>query len=230
MSWRRWLGLISLLPVGGCANAPAVPSASPSAQAASARLAQLVASEPETFKMTHQVVARFQGQAYPMSGYLLGRRDGSFRVSAMLAVGPKLFDVARLSGRWESRIYVSEVAARLDPLEVGRAVQRIYFQEANGPLQFEQGNWVTRQSLPGEDVDALEVWRTVDDLAVFRKRFLRQGRPVLEITYDAREILRGQNIARRVLLTDVRGFSLEFSVTDYQPGFPVPDERLRLAD
>jgi hypothetical protein len=229
MSWRRW-PLISVLAVAGCAIAPVTPSASPSAEAASARLAQLVASEPETFKMTHQVLARFQGQTYPMNGYLLGRRDGSFRVSAMLAVGPKLFDVARISGRWESRIYVSEVAARLDPLEVGHAVERIYFQEAQGTLQFEQGAWVTRQSLRGEDVDALEVWRTVDDLAVFSKRFLRQGRPVLEITYDKRETLRGQIIARRILLTDVRGFSLEFAVTDYQPGFPVPDERLKLGD
>lgn len=225
MSSRRW-PLVSVLALVGCASAPA----SPSAEAASARLVQLLASEPETFKMTHQVLARFQGQAYPMNGYLLGRRDGSFRVSAMLAIGPKVFDVARISGRWESRIYLAEVAARLDPLEVGHAVDRIYFQEAHGPLLFEQGNWVTRQALPGVDVDALEVWRTADDLAIFRKRFLRQGRPVLEITYDRRETLHGQNVARRVLLTDVRGLSLEFAVTDYQPGFPAPDERLKLGD
>ena len=53
---------------------------------------------------------------------------------------------------------------------------------------------------------------------------------MLEITYDKREIIRGQNIARHVVLTDARGFSLEFTVTDYEPGFPVPDERLRLGD
>jgi len=52
---------------------------------------------------------------------------------------------------------------------------------------------------------------------------------VLEITYDRREIVGGQNIALHVMLTDSRGFSLEFAVTDYQPGFPVPDERLELS-
>jgi hypothetical protein len=230
MSWRSGWCLAWVVASAGCAPTPVRPSAAPSAEAASAQLAQLVASEPETFKMTHQVLARFQGQSYPMSGYLLGRRDGSFRVSAFLAVGPKLFDVARISGRWESRIHFPEVAARLDPLEVGHAVERIYFREAQGPLQFERGAWITRQSIAGEDVDAIEVWRAADDLAVFRKRFFRKERPVLEISYDKREIIRGQNIARRVLLTDVRGFSLEFAVTDYQPGFPVPDERLRLGD
>jgi hypothetical protein len=229
MSWRGWCSLW-VVAASGCAPTPVRPSAAPSAEAASAQLARLVASEPETFKMTHQVLARFQGQTYPMSGYLLGRRDGSFRVSATAAVGPKLFDVAKISGRWESKIHLPEVAARLDPLEVGHAVERIYFRDAQGPLQFEQDAWITRQSISGEDVDAIEVWRTADDLAVFRKRFLRKERSVLEITYDKREIIRGQNIARHVLLTDARGFSLEFVVTDYEPGFPVPDERLRVGD
>ncbi|RPH65443.1 MAG: hypothetical protein EHM78_25375 [Myxococcaceae bacterium] len=229
MSWRGWWCLW-VLAAAGCAPTPVRPSATPSAEAASAKLARLVASEPDTFKMVHQVVGRFQGRTYPMSGYLLGRRDGSFRVSAMVAVGPKLFDVAKVSSRWESRIHLSEAAARLDPLEVGHAVERVYFRDAVGPLQFEQDAWVIRQSISGEDVDAIEVWRTADDLAVFRKRFFSKERSVLEITYDKREIIRGQNIARHVVLTDARGFSLEFTVTDYEPGFPVPDERLRLGD
>jgi len=229
MSWRNWCCLC-VVAAAGCAPTPARPTAAPSAEAASAQLARLVASEPKTFKMVHQVIGRFQDRTYPMSGYLLGRRDGSFRVSATVAVGPKLFDVARISGRWESRIHLPEVAARLDSLEVGHAVERIYFQDAQGPLQFEQDAWVTRQAISGEEVDAIEVWRTADDLAVFRKRFFRKKRSVLEITYDKREIIHGQNIARHVLLTDARGFSLEFVVTDYQPGFPVPDERLRLGD
>jgi hypothetical protein len=229
MSWRTWCCLW-LVAAAGCSPAPVKPSGTPSAEAASAKLASLVASEPGTFKMTHQVVARYQGQTYPMSGYLLGRRDGSFRVSAMVAVGPKLFDVAKISGRWESRIFLAEAAGRLDPLEVGHAVERIYFRDAVGPLQFEEDAWVIRQFISGEDVDAIEVWRTSDDLAVFRKRFFSKERPVLEITYDKREIIRGQNIARHVVLKDARGFSLEFAVTDYEPGFPVPDERLRLGD
>ena len=228
MSWRGWWCLwVAAL---ACAPTPVKPSTGPSAEAAAAQLARFVASEPETFKMTHQVLARFQGQTFPMSGYLLGRRDGSFRVSASAPVGPKLFDVAKISGRWESKIYLPEAAGRLDPLEVGHSVERTYFQDAQGPLQFEEGAWVTRQSLSGEDVDAIEVWRTADDLAVFRKRFFRKERPVLEITYDKREAIRGQNIARHVMLTDARGFSLEFAVTDYEPGFSVPDARLRVGD
>ena len=228
MRVRGWW-FLCVVAAAACATAPPKPVAAPSPEAAAARLAQVVASEPESFKMVHQVIGRFQGQIYPMNGFLLGRRDGSFRVSSTVAVGPKLFDVARISGRWESRIYLQEVAGRLDPLEVGRAVERVYFRDAEGPLQFEQDAWVARQSISGEDVDAIEVWRTADDLAVFRKRFFRKERAVLEITYDRREIVGGQNIALHVMLTDSRGFSLEFAVTDYQPGFPVPDERLELS-
>ena len=51
---------------------------------------------------------------------------------------------------------------------------------------------------------------------------------VLEIAYDQRQVMQGQLIARRVILTDARGFSLELAVTDYQPGFAVPDELLQL--
>ena len=229
MRVRGWW-FLCVVAAAACATAPPKPVAAPSPEAAAARLAQVVASEPESFKMVHQVIGRFQGHTYPMNGFLLGRRDGSFRVSSTVAVGPKLFDVARISGRWKSRIYLQEVAARLDPLEIGRAVERVYFRDAQGPLQFEQDAWVTRESISGDDVDAIEVWRTADDLAVFRKRFFRKERAVLEITYDRREIVGGQNIARHVMLTDSRGFSLEFAVTDYQPGFPVPDERLEVGD
>jgi hypothetical protein len=230
MTRRTLLWLACISTVAGCATAPPKERAAPSAVAASAAVAQLVASEPETFKMVHQVVARYAGQTYPMNGYLLGRRDGSFRVSAMLPVGPKLFDVAKVSGRWESRIHLAEAAARVDPLEVGHAVDRIYFRWADGPLVFEEGAWVTRQPMSGEDVDVVEVWRSPADLSVFRKRFFRKGRPVLDIAYDKRELIQGQTIARFVRLTDARGFTLELSVTDYQPGFPVPDARLRLGD
>lgn len=230
MTTRPWSLLSTLCALLGCAGAPATPSVTPDATTAVAQLARLMASEPTTFRMTHQVVARFQGQAYPMGGYLLGRRDGSFRVSGSAPVGPKLFDVAKISGHWESKIYLREAAARLDPLEIGRAVERIYFLGAKGELKFEQGAWVARQSVEGEDVDAIEVWRDAEDLGVFRKRFFRKERQVLEITYDQRELIRGQSIAKRILFKDVRGFSLELAVTDYQPGFPVPDERLRVGD
>ncbi len=220
--------LCALVTAASCATTPGAPTPPPSAEAASLRLKLLEAAEPETFKMLHQVVARFQGRSFPMTGYLLGRRDGSFRVSANAPVGPKLFDVARLAGRWESRIYLPDVAARVDPLEIGRSVERIYFVEGRGPLKFSEGAWVSRQSLAEEDVDAVEVWHDADDLAVFRKRFFRKDRMVLEIVYDQRQVMQGQLIARRVVLTDARGFSLELAVTDYQPGFAVPDQLLEL--
>ena len=220
--------LCALVAAAGCATTSNVPTPPPSAEAASLKLKRLEAAEPETFKMLHQVVARFQGRSFPMTGYLLGRRDGSFRVSATTPVGPKLFDVARLSGHWESRIYLPDVASRVDPLEIGRSVERIYFVDGRGPLKFSEGAWVSRRTLDEEDVDAVEVWHDVDNLAVFRKRFFRKDRMVLEIVYDQRQVMQGQLIARRVVLTDARGFSLELAVTDYQPGFAVPDELLEL--
>jgi hypothetical protein len=220
--------LCALVAAAGCATASNAPMPPPSAEAASLKLNRLEAAEPETFKMLHQVVARFQGRSFPMTGYLLGRRDGSFRVSANLPMGPKLFDIAKLSGHWESKIYLPDAASRVDPLEIGRSVERIYFIEGRGLLKFSEGAWVSRQSLAEEDIDAVEVWHDTDDFAVIRKRFFRKDRMVLEIVYDQRQVMQGQLIARRVVLTDVRGFNLELAVTDYQPGFPVPDELLKL--
>lgn len=229
MSMRLDVCLACFVLGAGCAT-PRQESTGASAEAASAAVARLVSSEPATFKMLHQVVARAKGRTYPMSGYLLGRQDGSFRVSAWLPIGPKLFDVVKVSGRWESKVYLPEATAYVDPLEIGHAVERIYFRSAEGPLQFEEGAWVTRQSITAEDADSVEVWRSPEDFSVFRKRFLRRGRPVLEIAYKDRSLIRGQLIARQVLLTDARGFSLELNLMDYEPGFPVPEERLQLGN
>ena len=74
----------------GCSRSSAVIpdlSAAPQTAAeAEAALALLRANEPESFKMVHQVAARYQDQTYLMNGYLLGRKDGSFRVSAAAAL------------------------------------------------------------------------------------------------------------------------------------------------
>jgi len=178
--------------------------------------------------MVHQVVARYQGRSFAMSGYLLGRNDGSVRVSASLPMGPKIFDVAKLSGRWETRTFVAE-AANVDPVEVGHSVERIYFTDARSAPEFLSGAWVFRRTLEEPDVDSLEVWRRPEDLSVTKKRFLRRGELVLEITYDRQEQMQGQVVARHVLATDVRGFTLELVVTGYEPGLPIPDDLLRLA-
>jgi hypothetical protein len=192
------------------------------------RLSRLVASEPATFKMLHQVVARYQGRSFAMTGYLLGRNDGSFRVSASLPMGPKLFDVAKLSGRWETRTYIAETA-KVDPVEIGRSVERIYFTDARTAPEFSSGSWIFRGRLDEPDMDALEVWRRPEDLSVTKKRFLRRGKLVLEITYDRPEQMRGQVVARHVLASDARGFTLELVVTGYEPGLEISDDLLQLS-
>ena len=177
----------------------------------------------------HQVVARYAGKDYVMTGYLLGRKDGAFRVSAAAAMGPRLFDVAKVDGRWQTQVHLKQLAERLDPTHVGRAVERIYFTPAPGPLTLEQGHWVSRAPVAGEpDVDAVELWRDAGTLALKRKRFLLRGEPVLELAYTQLEPVQGHWLARHVLLKDRRGFELELSVSDYVPGFPVPPERLRV--
>jgi hypothetical protein len=200
-----------------------------SVEAAEKARARLVSHSPATFKMLHQVVAKYQGQTYLMSGYLLGRKDGSFRVSAMAAVGAKLFDVAKLDGRWEAHVYLKDFADRFDPTNLGRAVERIYFLQATGPLSAEAGSWVSRSHIPAdEDVDAVEEWRDDGTLALRRKRYFRDGKLVVQVDYDKLELLHGTWVARACRLTDGRGFTLELSVTAYEPGFPVPDDVLRI--
>jgi hypothetical protein len=200
-----------------------------SVEAAEAARATLNSKAPASLKMLHQVVAKYQEQTYLMSGYLLARKDGSFRVSAMAAVGAKLFDVAKLDGRWETHVYLKEFAERFDPTNLGRAVERIYFLPATGPLKAESGSWVSKSSIAGEgDVDEVEEWREDGTLALRRKRYFRDGKPVLQVDYEKLELLQGTWLARTVQVTDSRGFTLELSVTGYQPGFPVPDDLLRI--
>jgi hypothetical protein len=159
----------------------------------------------------------------------LGRKDGSFRLSASAVVGPRLFDVAKLNGRWSARVHLPLLAQQLDPTHVGRAVERIYFTSAEQPLSPDQGYWVSRSRFSGEeDFDTVEQWRDPITLATIRKEFFNAGKPVLQINYDRFERVQGHWLARHVRLEDSRGFTLELNVTDYQPGFPVPDERLQL--
>jgi hypothetical protein len=217
----------------GCAPAVTVvaplPPVSMSAEAAEAARSALLAQEPTSFKMLHQVVAKYQEQSYLMTGYLLGRKDGSFRVSASAALGLKLFDVARVGGRWESHIYLKLVADRLDPTNLGRSVQRIYFLSASGPLKADAGRWVASSSLQGDDaVDTVEDWRDDKTLALRRRRYLKDGRQVVQVDFDALELVQGSWLARTVHLSDSLGFSLELRVTGYEPGFPVTEESLRV--
>jgi hypothetical protein len=200
-----------------------------SAASAEDVLALLRASEPESFKMVHQVAARYQDQTYLMIGYLLGRKDGAFRVSAAVAVGPRLFDVAKVDGKWEAKVHLQPLAGRLDPKHVGRDVERIYFLDASGPLRRENGYWVSRSPVSAqEDLDAIEVWRDGKTLAVLRKRFFKEGTVVVEIAYEHLERVEAHWIARHVRLVSSYGYSLELEVTDYDPRFPVPDGKLHV--
>jgi hypothetical protein len=235
MNRRRVSLLLAVL--WGCSHRPEVlpapeaplPPVSISPQAAEAARAKLAAQAPASFKMLHQVVAKYQGRDYLMAGYLLGRKDGSFRVSATAAVGPKLFDVAKVDGRWESRVYLKEAADRFDPANLGRAVERIYFLPASGPLKADAGRWTSRSTVSGEeDIDTVVEWREDVTLALRRKRYFRDGKQVLQVDYDQLERVQGTWLARTVRLTDSRGFTLDLSVTDYEPGYAVPDSALKI--
>ncbi len=230
---RRALSGLLLTQLLGCMAPTSVPPAvlAPqlSVEAAEAARATLKDRAPSSFKMLHQVVAKYQGQSYLMSGYMLGRKDGSFRVSASASVGPKLFDVSKVDGRWESQVYLQPLAERLDATNVGRSVERIYFLPATGPLRTDAGRWVARSPIHGEEeIDTVEDWLDGETLALRRKRYFKGGRQVVQVDYDKLELVQGTWLARSVLLTDGRGFSLELNVTGYEPGFPVSDAALRV--
>jgi len=179
--------------------------------------------------MLHQVVAKYQGQSYLMVGYMLGRKDGSFRISAMAALGPKLFDVAKVDGHWMTNVYLKPLADQFDVTNVGRSVERIYFLPATGALRLESGGWASRSSIPQQDeIDEVEDLLDFHTLALRRKRYFKDGRQVVQVDFDKLELVQGGWLARNVKLTDARGFTLELHVTDYVPGFPVPDEVLRV--
>jgi hypothetical protein len=198
-------------------------------KAAEAERASQNARAPASFKMLHQVVAKYQGQSYLMSGYMLGRKDGSFRVSASAPIGPKLFDVAKVGGRWESHVYLKPLAERLDATNVGRSVERIYFLSAKGPLKPDSGLWVSRSTVHGEEeIDAVEDWLDGETLALRRRVFFKGGTQVVQVDYDKLELVQGTWLARSVRLADGRGFSLELNVTEYEPGFPAPDSVLKV--
>lgn len=231
---RRFASGLLLAFCVGCAGPKVVPPRQvlpplTSVAEADAALAALRSQEPASFKMVHQVVARYEGKSYVMTGYMLGRKDGAFRVSAAAGMGPRLFDVARVGGQWEAKVHLRQLAEKLDPQHMGRSVERIYFTDASGPLVLQEGHWVSRAELPGgEDADAVELWRDGHSLALVRKRFFLKGSPVLDIQYEQAEPVQGHWLARKVKLKDVRGYELELSVSDYVPGFPVPDERLHV--
>jgi hypothetical protein len=228
-----WCGLSLLLALSGCPTASVVPapkpSPPPSLETAEAVRTRLRAQAPTSFKMLHQVVAKYQDQSYLMAGYMLGRADGSFRVSATAALGPKLFDVAKVDGHWESHVYLKPLAEQLDVTNVGRSVERIYFLPASGPLRLESEGWLSRSRLLNQDeLDEVEDLLDVQTLALLRKRYFKDGKKVVQVDLDKLELVQGSWVARNVKLTDARGFSLELQVTGYTPGFPVPDSVLRV--
>jgi hypothetical protein len=229
---RRSCALLLAL-LSGCSTPttpPAkVPSSSLSVEAAEAARATLASRAPTSFKMLHQVVVKYQGQSYLMTGYMLGRKDGSFRVSATAAFGPKLFDVSKVGGHWESHVYLESLAKQLDATNVGRSVERIYFFPATGRLRAESGSWLSTASIVGEEeIDTVEDWRDAETLALRRKRYFKGGTQVVQVDFDKLELVQGNWLARSVHLGDSRGFSLELKVTGYEPGFPVSDDLLRV--
>jgi hypothetical protein len=233
---RPWLLLVAAL--FACAHPrPALPERTNlgplvvgprSASEAEAMLAARKASEPQSFRMEHQVAARYQGQLFLMNGYLLGRGQ-DFRVVAVAALGPRLFDVVQVAGQWHVKVHLDAIAKRFDVRHVGLAVQRIYFLDAHGPLHLEDGHWVQRSSLSGDDeLDEVETWRDATTLALVAKRFFHSGTEQVRVDYDEVSWSSGQPLATHVRLSDARGFSLELKVTDYKPGWQITDRDLQI--
>ena len=225
---RLWLGFLVVLACAPALQLPPRPERMALAPAEAERRRDHTAA-PATFKLVHQVAAQFRGQTFLLTGYLLGRREGDFRVSGMAPVGPRLFDVARVHGHWETALYLDAARGRLDPIHIGRAVERIYFADADGPLRPDRGYWRSDAAIPDDDeVDAVQVWRDPERLAIVHKRFLKSGAPVLDVDYTEPDQVRGHAFARQVRLTDTRGFTLTLNVAEYVPDFPVSDEQLKL--
>lgn len=219
---RQYQLALALLVSAACVHRPALRPAPDTLAHAEAGRAALLERAPRTFRYVHQVVARYGPTSFVMTGYLVARASGNFLVSGMAPFGPKLFEVSKVSGRWQAKAYAAELAERMDVTNVGRAVERIYLVRANGPLSWDGAAWTARDAISSDpEVDAVETFRAPATLAITRQRYFHAGRAVLDIHYQKLEQISGEWIARYVRLEDARGFSLELSVSDYKPDIEV---------
>lgn len=168
------------------------------------------------FKMVHQVSATYDGQQYLMTGYLLAKPDGNFRVSAAALMGPRLFDVARIDGQWRAKVHLKQLQEKLDPKYLGRAIERVYFRDC------EPGR---RCSIADdEEVDSLEVDRENGQIA--RKRFFMKGALVLDIDYQEREAFSDGSVRARHIELKAPKYQIVIELESYEPNFGFDDSML----
>jgi len=227
LSLRPWLVLWAGL-LCACPRA-AIRADSPLLQAQDAGEAMRLfnARRPERFKMVHQVAARYAGQTFVMTGYLLGRADGSFRVSASAPIGPRLFDVGRLDGRWQAKVHLQEISQRLDPKNMATAISRIYFSVCKDSGERQGELFVYRCPVEGDDeADALEMTLDGHTLSPVSKRFTLKGKQTVAIRYSEPEAFGQEWQARKVSMDHYGGMRLDVALVEYQPGFAFEDALL----
>ena len=197
------------------------------AETAEEALSLARARRPERFKMVHQVAATYQGQTFVMAGYLLGRADGSFRVSASAPVGPRLFDVGRLDGQWVTAVHLKQISERLDPRNMATSINRIYFVDCAGGGERRGDQFVYRCPVEGDDeADALEVTLDGRTLAPVSKHFTYHGEPHVDVTYLEPDAFGTEWRARKISMRHYGGLKLDVALVEYQPGFAFDDSLL----
>ena len=196
-AWPAWVACLAL--ATGCAHAPRVGSAK------------------DRFKMVHQVAVSHDGKEFVLTGYMLGRADGSFRVTAAVMMGPRVFDVARVNGEWKAKIQYAPLAEKLDPRHLGRAIARVYFTRCPGEEQ--------RCAVQDDDeLDRLEVDRDAQG-RVTRKQFFKGEVPALTIAYE--DFQPEPDGWQAGLITLTHGESnLRIALDEYVPGFEFDDALL----
>ena len=220
--------LTLLLMLASCRHAPAAPTADAAATPEDA-LAQWHARQPERFKMVHQVSAKWGSDGGGVvTGYMLGKKDGSFRVGAAISMGPRVFDVARVGGQYSSEVHIDEAKGKLDPLHVAHAIEWTYFSMCDGGGERKGERFVYRCAVSGGEPDTLEVDLDPKRLCVTEKRFLKGGELVLKVTYDELEPFGAEWLARRVHLQGREGYSIDIALVQYDPAFAFDDARLKL--
>jgi hypothetical protein len=221
----------ALLAPLACAHVPAAVSSLPPVQASNAPEAQALIAQlrPSRFKMVHQVAARYQEQSGVMQGYLLGRSDGSFRVSATAAIGPRLFDAVKLNGQLSHKVHLKQISEKLDVLHIARAIDRIYFLGCPDVGEQREDLFVARCKVTsGEDVDEVEVTTSARYLEPVSKRYFLRGAPRLTVTYQDFALFGARHGAKRVQLSGNDGYAIDIALEDYVPQFPFDDALFKL--
>jgi hypothetical protein len=223
---------VSLLPLlfcAACAHSPASHPVEPAATSPSQALALRAQRRPERFKMVHQVVARYAGGTYAMTGYMLGRKDGAFRVSAFAEVGPALFDVAKEDGAFQAQVHFAPLADKLDAVHIARAIDRIFGAECASGGERRENRFAFTCPIAGDDeADRLQMDIDVETLALVRKVFFLGGTEQVSVSYGPPKQYGEEWLPTRVHLQDVHGYSLDVAVSSYEPGFAFDDALLRL--